>query len=50
MKKWLKCLKKGVNMEGKEINEKLKKEIHNLKVIIANDGIEANNNCFWRNS
>ena len=31
-------------MEGKEINEKLKKEIHNLKVIIANDGIEANNN------
>lgn len=31
-------------MEGKEINDKLKQEIHNLKVIIANDGIESGNN------
>ena len=27
-----------------DVNKKLKQDIHNLKVIIANDGIEANNN------
>ena len=31
-------------MEDKDLNKKLKQDIHNLKVIIANDGIEANNN------
>ena len=31
-------------MEERDINDKLKREIHNLKVIIANDGIESGNN------
>lgn len=31
-------------MQDKELNNKLKQDIHNLKVIIANDGIESNNN------